>query len=328
MIISKGKSDGFGVKAQFIDEDAFLIFGDGTVLKNGSAFKTIPNGAIDAATFNNQIIILSDNGQIESIDANGNSTPINTEIKGYCDTLVINHSRGLFCVLSSRKAFIFNLDKSVWFEFSPPMNPLCAAFDNSGNNIAIGHGAGITIYDLIGNESPLQLKAEGGVIAASFSPETAFLVAATGAPSLVGWRLFDGTGFKMAGYPSKANSFAWINDAPLLITSGGPVGVIWPFFGMSGPMGKNAETIDTRVGIVSAVAAHGNKILLGFSDGGVDFADYSNQTHKHLMGTRPRNDAEIDLRSGTSRIVSLGFSKSGKKGAYVAEDGKWAIARV
>ncbi len=328
MIISKGKIEACGVKSHFINEDTFLVFGDGTILKNGSKFCELENGALDAAVLGERILIIGDDGIIVSISATGELQNINSPRLGFADSLIVNNERGLICVVSNRKVFVFDLEGKTNFEFTPPMNPLCATFDAAGNNLAIGHGAGLTIYDLKGNEKPLDLKTEGGVLGAVFSPDTAFLVAATGVPSLVGWRLFDGVGFRMAGYPSKAASFAWINNMPLLITSGGPVGVIWPFFGMEGPMGKNAETIRTRMGIVSAVAAHGNKILLGYGDGGVDFADFETKNHKHLMGTRPRNDAEIDLRSGTSRVVSMAFSNSTQKCAYVAEDGRWGIGRV
>lgn len=328
MIVTKGIADGTGVKALFIDDDAFLVFGDGTILRNGSTFHNVSYGALDAAIIDKKVLIIGDDGIVRAIDTDGVTSAIETPSLGFADTLIVNPLRGLICVVSNRKVFVFDIEGKVDFEFMPPMNPLCAAFDKSGNNLAIGHGSGVSIYDLAGSEDALNLKTEGGVIAATFSPDTAFLVAATGVPSLVGWRLFDGVGFRMAGYPSKAGSFAWINNMPLLITSGGPVGVIWPFFGMDGPMGKNAETIRTRMGVVSAVAAQGNKILMGYGDGGVDFADFETKNHKHLMGTRPKNDAEIDLRSGTSRVVSMAFSANGQKCAYVAEDGKWAIARV
>lgn len=328
MIITKGNTNLSGVRALFINEDAFLVFGDGTILKNGSAFHCAKSGALDAAVLEDKLLLIGDDGIVHSITPVGEALELNTPHLGFADSLIINQARGLVGVVSNRKVFVFDLVGKSNFEFTPPMNPLCAAFDTSGNNLAIGHGAGVTIYDLAGSEEPLNLKAEGGVIATTFSPDTAFLVAATGVPSLVGWRLFDGVGFRMAGYPSKAGSFAWINNMPLLITSGGPVGVIWPFFGMDGPMGKNAETIRTRMGIVSAVAAHGNKILMGYGDGGIDIADFETKNHKHLMGTRPRNDTEIDLRSGTTRIVSMAFSSSGQKCAYIAEDGKWGVARV
>lgn len=320
----------YGVKALISNDAPIFVFGDGVIIWNEKEFAALENGALDAqiCPTSGNLIILGDDGKLRKINPKGTISELKTDDFGFADVLISNQKRGIFGISASRKVFVLKSTGETLFEFTPPMSPTSISFDQSGNNLVVGHGAGLVIYDLKTNEPPIELKAQGGIIATSFSPDLCFLVAATGEPALIGWRLHDGIAFRMAGYPTKPTSFAWANNGKSLITSGGPVGVVWPFVGSEGPMGTRADTHRTRNSIVSNVAAAANNLVLGYIDGGIDIVDLQNGNFAHLTGNAPNNEAEIDLRQGDAQISSIAISNNGKLIAWVSENGKYGAIRV
>lgn len=319
-----------GIKALIADNLPILVFGDGVVIWGEKKFPALENGAIDAqiCPVSGNLIVLGDDGKLLKINAKGVKAKINNIDFGFADCLIANKKRGIFAISASRKVYVIKSTGETLFEFTPPMSPTAINFDDAGNNLVVGFGNGLMIYDLKTNETPIELKAQGGVIAASFSPDLCFLVAATGEPALIGWRLHDGVAFRMAGYPAKPTSFAWVNDGKSLVTSGGPVGVIWPFLGSEGPMGTRAETHRTRNSIVSAVNGAQKNLVLGYMDGGIDIVDMENGNFAHLAGNQPLKDGQIDLRNGSGQIISIAISLNGRFIAWIAEDGQYGSIKV
>ncbi len=321
-----GQKSACAINAFVHDGAPIIIFGDGAIIWGKNEFEPMENGAIDAAIcpLSGALIILGDDGKLRKINSKGIVTNFGGDY-GFADILIANQKRGLFCISASRKVFIIKNNGEMLFEFTPPMSPNSVAFDISGNNLAVGHGKGVSLYDLKTNEDAIELPASGGICGLTFSPDLCFLVAATNEPGLIGWRLHDGVAFKMAGYPSKPTGFSWYDNGKKLLTSGGPVGVSWPFIGPNGPMGTNAETFETRRQIVTKVAAAKNLVALGYADGGVDLCDIATQHSVHIGGPEFDPHAEFNPRKGEARISALAISQNGKIGTWGAEDGKWGI---
>lgn len=326
-----GKANAPGVKALYSADTPILAFGDGRLIFGENEINLDVDGLMDAAIcpISGGLLVLDGNSKIWRAGANGACKLLADLGNGFADCLIANKAREILAIALSRNVKIINAATGAqMMEFTPPMAPNSIAFDEKGENLVVGHGRGLSLYDLKGSEPPIEFSVPVGVIGASFSPDLRFLIAATNEPSLVGWRLGDGKGFRMAGYPSKPASMAWLNGGTQLVTSGGPVAVIWPFLGDDGPMGKGAQTFRTRVGVVSAVSGAGEYIGLGYMDGGVDLINQKTNDVRHIGGTAPNINVEIDLRKGQSNVVSVAMPADAKSIAWVCEDGNWGILQI
>jgi WD40-like Beta Propeller Repeat len=201
------------------------------------------------------------------------------------------------------------------------------ALSADGTLLATAHGHGVTIHDL--NGGPVrECAGAGGHVSVAFSPDGRFIVAGTAEPALAGWRLADGQGFKMANFPGKPLSFAWIDAGDALVTSGGPALLAWPFHGANGPMGEAAGVYRPRLGLCTAVAALGHWAAAGWSDGGVDMVHLGTDIARHVAGPPPPADIQGDPREGLARVSGLAFSPNGKRLAWCREDGAAGVAKV
>lgn len=329
MTIRKGQIGAFGVAALYSGDVPILVFGDGSVIWGDKEYPATEFGALDAAICPSTggLIVLGDFGNIIRMKSNGEISKL-LEINDFADKLIINQKREMIGINTGRKTLVFSLKtKEKIFEFTPIMSPNSLAFDVMGENLVVGHGKGLTIYDLKTNDPPIEFSAPGGVSAATFSPDLRFLIAATGEPCLVGWHLQDGRGFRMAGYPQRPNSFSWIDTGKTLLTSGGPVLVSWPFGDELGPMGQRAQTYRGRNSIVNVVAGQKNMVALGFIDGGVDMLDLNDKEFHHIGGPEPDPNQQIDPREGKCRITSIAMPRAANAVAWVGEDGGWGIAK-
>jgi WD40 repeat protein len=325
----EGTKDACAIAAFFHDGAPIIVFGDGSVIWGNREFETHENGALGAIICPNSgnLILLGDNGKLRKLSAKGAIILLDTDF-GFADCIIANQKRGLLAISASRKVYVTKTNGEIMFEFTPPLSPTSIAFDVAGDNLAVGHGKGVSLYDLKTDEPPIDLNANGGICALTFSPDLCFLVAATNEPGLIGWRLHDGVGFKMAGYPTKPLELKWFDNGRQLLTSGGPVGVAWPFIGPNGPMGTNADTFETRRQIVSAIAIGREKIALGYSDGGIDLIDIKSKDLRHIAGAPPSLNSEFNPRQGESHISALAISANSKTIAFGTENGKWGIIEV
>ena len=317
--------DAEGVNCFFSGDKPIFAFGDGRIFVDEKELVCLEDGIYSASlcplTFG--IIALGDDGKVTRVRLNGEREEIYHFKNSFADFMTVNAPSKRVAVALSRKVAVINLkDNKVEFEFEPPMSPTYVAFDQLGDNLVVAHGKGMTIYDLKSSEEPLEFPVGGGVFACAFSPNLHFLVAATAEPAMVGWRLSDGAGFRMAGYPAKPNSLAWVEDGAALLTSGGPVAVLWPFFSDDGPMGMNAKTFRTRNAIVTSVASQKHTMALGYNDGGIDIIDVGAEDKpRNIGGTAPDTANQLDSRSGNGRIVAVSLSQNARFVAYIGEDG-------
>lgn len=330
-MIFESQIDSQGVNCFFSGEKPIFSFGDGQIFIEDKQLIQLEDGVYSAALcpLSFGIIALGDDGKITRVRLNGVCEDIYHFKGDFADSIKVNAPSKYLAVALSRKVAVINLtNNQIAFEFTPPMSPNYVAFDQKGENLVVGHGKGMTIYDIKTSEPPLDFSVPGGVFACEFSPNLQFIVAATGEPAMVGWRLTDGVAFRMAGYPTKPNSLAWVEDGAALITSGGPVGVLWSFYTYEGPMGQAAKTFRTRSALVTAVASCNHMIALGYNDGGVDLVEVGDETPHFIAGTAPEEKKEINPRIGDARITEVAFSNNARFLAYISENGKFGFQKL
>lgn len=330
-----GQIEACGISAVFSGDMPILSFADGTIIMGERTYLPPDNdleifGIMEVVLCPNTggIIILDGNGKVFRLRLNGIKEEI-YNFKTFADKMVINKKRNILAIAAGKKISIINLKtNAIDYDFTLENHINSLDFDLKGENLSVGHAKGISVLDLKNSEPPFEFKANGGVFASIFAPDMRFLIAATGEPSLIGWRLTDGTAFRMSGYPQKPTTLEWINNGEALATSGGPFALVWPFIDKDGPMGKNALTIDTRRQIVNKIAVSGFKIALGFNDGAVGVADVHSQLSKHIGGIDENLETSTDPRDGQERISSIAINKRGNLVAWVSESGKWGISNT
>lgn len=161
------------------------------------------------------------------------------------------------------------------------------AFHPNGRRIATAHKGGASLWYARGiGQSAVKLKWDGAHLIAAWSPDGRFVITAMHDNTLHGWKIDDKTDMRMAGYPSRIKSLAWLDGGKWLVTAGAQGAVIWPFDGKNGPMGRAATEVGfSETGIVTAVCAvQGQTFAAGTSDGRVWIADLATQ-HQHLVSS-------------------------------------------
>lgn len=187
------------------------------------------------------------------------------------------------------------------------------AFDAEGRRLAAAHYNGATVWTIDGGKPQSKVYGwKGSHLGASFAPNGKFLVTIMQENSLHGWRLADGANMRMAGYPAKPKVLSWSANGLWLASSGAEGGVIWPFKGKDGPMGKNAELLGQRPARVTAVAWHPKSEVLatGYDDGGVFLARRSDAGM--ILVRRPKTGGAVAV---------LAWGAEGKGLAYGTAEG-------
>ena len=189
----------------------------------------------------------------------------------WIDSVAVSPASGLIAFSASREVRIRDAG-SPDFErlFVHEASVAALAFDPKGRRLAAAtYGGAALWYARIADQKPVMLRWAGSHVALVFSPDGKFLVASMQESALHGWRLSDGKDMRMGGYPSKVRSLAFLGAA-WLATSGANGGVLWPFVGANGPMGKRAVEIGwDETAVVSRVAgdASGDHLVAGLDDG-------------------------------------------------------------
>ena len=145
------------------------------------------------------------------------------------------------------------------------------AFDAKGKRLAVAHYGGVTLWEPAKRGwKASKLVWKGSHLGVTVSPDGRFVITTMQEPALHGWRLRDKADMRMAGYPRRVASMAWVGDGTLLATSGADAAICWPCDGPNGPMGRPPLMVGERPGVrVSAVCGlPGTPFLAaGFEDG-------------------------------------------------------------
>jgi hypothetical protein len=327
-----------GIATCWLGDAPIFAFGDGTLLINGKT-STPHDGALVALarTIDSQrILSAGEDGRILSIGPDGQCQPIFEQENAWYEML-LPHPNGKTCaVIIGREVVLFDLFASnqVLARFKPDRSPNAMAFDGDGKLLAISHSAGVALYETASPDQPLyELPCAGGPISVALDPTGTFLFAGLAEPALAGWRLKDGQGFRMGGYPGKPKQLSFHDNGKAMLTSGGPALLVWPLVGkdlqtLVGPMGQAAGVYRPRLGLATAIASHGDKAVIGWSDGGVDFVNLATSQSRHIGGPRPQTNLDFDPRALTTAIVSVAFRGDGKQVSWIGEHGAYGSAAV
>ena len=205
---------------------------------------------------------------------------------------------------SGRVAHVWQAGATASRAFEHPSTVGGLAFDAKGGRLAVAHYGGATVWqrrERRWKASKLVWKGSHGAV--SFSPDGKYLVTAMQENALHGWRLRDKADMRMAGYPAKIKSFAWVGDAPFLATSGADQAVCWPFDGKDGPM-RRAPITRAYAGEQLCTAVAGlvgmSGVIAGFSDGCV------------LAGPLPDDAEDLVVKgSSGSPVAAIAISPEG-----------------
>jgi hypothetical protein len=314
-----------GIGAAWLGDSPAFGFGDGT-LKLGELHLTCHQGgmlAMQASPDGQSIWTAGDDGRLVQVDLQGQVHERLQVSRKWLDSLAISADGSFVAVAAGQTVHVLGPD-GTFQELRPPKGPTALAFAHDGHELAVTHSGGVSLFDLSSGDLVQEIPCAGGPISVAYGADDAFLFVGLSEPALAGWRLHDGQAFKMGGYPAKPRHLVQNKTGSVLLTSGGPALLAWPIVAGKGPMGQSAGVYRPRLGLVTAVAIHETRALVGWSDGGVDQVDLSSGKTGFLTGPRPRTELLDDPRKMRRSILSLSFHASGKRFAYVGEDGSFS----
>jgi hypothetical protein len=327
-----------GVGCTWLGEVPAFAFGDGTLLVGGKKYAPHDGGivALAAAQGGDNIFSAGDDGRIVNMDANGTSTIVFERAGAWLDTILPHPSGKAIAAICGRDILLLDVTSKskIIATYKPARTPNSLALSGDGSRLAIGHSGGVSLFETTTpDEVQYELPCSGGPVSVALDPSGGFLFAGLSEPALAGWRLNDGQGFRMGGYPGKPKHLVFQTDGKALLTSGGPALLVWPMVakdGVSllGPMGQAAGVYRPRLGLATAVASHGTRAIVGWSDGGVDVVDLISGSTHHLGGPRPQTTLDNDPRAMTTAIIAVSFRSDGKQAAWIGERGAYGSAAV
>lgn len=313
-----------GIGAAWLGDSPAFGFGDGT-LKLGDHHLTCHQGgmlAMQASPDGQSIWTAGDDGRLVQVDLQGQVHERLHVPRKWLDSLAISSDGSFVAVAAGQTVHVVGQDGTSQ-ELRPPKGPTALAFAQDGQELAVTHSGGVSLFELSSGDLVQEIPCAGGPISVAYGADDAFLFVGLSEPALAGWRLQDGQAFKMGGYPAKPRCLVQNKTGSVFLTSGGPALLAWPIVAGKGPMGQSAGLYRPRLGLVTCVAVHEARALVGWSDGGVDQVDLSSGKTGYLTGPRPRTELLDDPRKMRRSILSLAFHASGKRFAYVGEDGSF-----
>ena len=313
-----------GIGAAWLGESPAFGFGDGT-LKLGEHHLTCHEGgmlAMQAGPDGQSVWTAGDDGRLVQVDLQGQVHERLHVPRKWLDSLAISCDGSFVAVAAGQTVHVVGQDGTSQ-ELRPPKGPTALAFAHDGQELAVTHSGGVSLFELSSGDLVQEIPCAGGPISVAYGVDDSFLFVGLSEPALAGWRLHDGQAFKMGGYPAKPRHLVQDKTGSVLLTSGGPALLAWPIVAGKGPMGQSAGVYRPRLGLVTAVAIHESRALVGWSDGGVDQVDLSSGKTSFLAGPRPRTELLDDPRNMRRSVLSMAVHASGRRFAFVGEDGSF-----
>jgi WD40 repeat protein len=327
-----------GIGTCWLGKAPVFAFGDGRLVINGTTITPHKGGILSLAVSARAGLVFTcgDDGLVSATDVSGKSQTLFHDPKAWFDSLVAHEASTKLAISSGRDVMLIDWprpqDEPVVFK--PARAPTSLTFSGDGTLLAIAHSAGVSLFKVSAPDAVLyEFPCSGGPLSVALDHSGDFLFAGLSEPALAGWRLSDGQGFRMGGYPGKPRQLVWSGNGKALLTTGGPALLVWPMTGkdgrtITGPMGQAAGVYRPRLGMMTAVATAGDQAATGWSDGGVDLVNLLDGSTRHLGGPRPPRDLDKDPRAMTSSITSVAFRDDGKQVSWIGETGVYGTAAV
>ena len=201
--------------------------------------------------------------------------------KGWIEQLAIAEN-GSYAYSSGKNIYVSDNSHHLIFNNTHNQGTIMGlAFNRAGNQLAVAHYNGVTIWDVIFGKKVYQLHWQGAHLSLSWSPDDRFIITTTQDKELHGWDLdtiTDGKpkSIRMCGYPAKIRKLSWTTDGKHLAVAGADSVTVWPFAD-GDPSGKPPYEFGyVFQGVVTQVATHPEKAIVaaGYNNGAVLIGKY------------------------------------------------------
>jgi WD40 repeat protein len=130
-----------------------------------------------------------------------------------------------------------------------------------GGELATVCYGGAYLWPTVSGAHPRHLPFAGSLVSLARSPDGEVIACASQDCSVQFWRLADGKGSQMTGFPFKPKALAWDARSSLLATGGDASPCVWSFE-KKGPEGTRPIQLSAHAGQVTHLAWHPRKGLL------------------------------------------------------------------
>jgi WD40 repeat protein len=312
----------------FIGSEPLFALGDGVVADGQGVLRRAHEGAILCAALapdGRALLTGGDDGLLRETPASGESRTRHDAQGKWIDHLAASAASGAVAFSVGREVRVLPNDGKGPHAFSAGKAANAIALDAKGRRLAIAHADAVTLFWALGPTMPKDvLEWKGAHLSVAFSPDGAYVVTGMSEGALHGWRLRDKAHFRMTGYPFKPRALSFGMRGKALATSGAGMTLLWPFDGRDGPMGRSADQLRARPGLVTAVACHPKDPMLaaGYADGGVHLLRFADGADVYAAGPPPPSESPDDPLKPQTAVEHLVWSADGRSLAWGGQDGK------
>ena len=314
--------DAFTASALSTRDGFAWALGDGTVRWEGGAVAEAHDGPVLCAVAHPSgagVVTGGDDGRLVWSRPDGTAQELADTGGVWIDAVAAADATGLLAFAAGREARVLDVaDPAFARSFRHDRAVADVAFDAKGRRLATATYGGVHLrYARVAEQKPVALKWPGAHLSCLWSPDARFVLSTLQENQLHGWRVADAKDMRMAGYPAKVRSLAFLAKGALLASSGAPGAVLWPFAGANGPMGKDAVEIGFKEEtLVTRVAGTGSTLVGGRDDGEVWTADLQSSARKTLR------------EAGGSPVSALAVSADGRRCAWGDEAGAAGVVEL
>ena len=258
---------------QDLQEKSLSLIADSTLPLRG-----LPLCGLNAG--NDGLLIGTDSGQL--LQLTGQLTLLASVDKGWIEQLAIAVNQLRYAYSSGKDVYVRDREHQLIFSHSHDQGTLMGlAFNRAGNQLAVAHYNGVTLWDIASGEAVHQLYWPGAHLSLSWSKDNRFIITTTQDKELHGWDLdtiSDGKpkSIRMCGYPAKIRKLSWTADGKHLAVAGADSVTVWSFAD-GDPSGKPPYEFGyVFQGIVTQVAAHPQQAIIaaGYNNGAILIGKY------------------------------------------------------